>query len=586
MLANLRYALCQVYRRLLHDQEASFLPVSAVMLGATVVAMGAAMDVSQRSSANSALISAADAAVLAATKNYDGEDRNLNSTQLAAAKLASKAEVERVATMFAKANLQFDKLNMDGSTLKVTAEEPTQEFTNDARVLTVKIRAEVKFKSSTSSLLGLGNKTMVVESTATKSFPLAREITMALDVTGSMAQAIPGESTSKIQGLRAAVTALFDDLSGVDPTRTYSSSELAAFTLPSDVKLGIIPYSENVNLTAWSPSGTRTNMIEEDQFEVAPGLESFVQSPGTSNKWTGCIKERSTDRSISGFNASNLATPSSAYDIIDAPAGAAAPGGGTYPKWQPLVTRPIARRTNYSGTWYNDSSWNWYSMTGVSPLYTQRDSSSSAYYPITGTYSYSASGSGSPNASIICPPPSLPMQSGVKRSDMVNYLNQLNPNGNTMSNLGLMWAQRMISPQKPLTGGVAYGTKGTQKIVVLMTDGYITADSYSVSEVNAYGNGYERRVRDTSNGDENRLAFEQRLAMVCQSTKWPAGYSGTSPAVRLFVVLFGLTSSEVDAKRPLYETCATPGDFIAAKTNKELADAFRKIGGSDLRISE
>jgi Flp pilus assembly protein TadG len=569
-------------RQVLEDQRGSFLPTAAIMLGAVVVAMGTALDVSQRAASKSALIAAVDSAALAAAKSYDGEDRNLDSAQLVSARAAAKTEVERLANMYAKANLNFGKLNMDGATFELTAEPPKQEYTNDARVLTVKVKGKVKFMSSTSALLGMASSSMEVESTATKSFPLNREIAMALDVTGSMGGNIPGESKTKLQGLREAVMAMYDHMVGIDPTRTYTTTELNNFTLPSDVKIGIVPYSENVNLTAWSPTGSRVNMIEADQFDVPAGLETWVSNPGTSGNWTGCIRERDTDRSISGFNATNVTAPATAYDILDVPAG------GAVPKWMPLFARPVARRTlQWNGSWSNDSSWNWYNMTGVTPVYAQRDSNSGQYYPTT-PYSYLTSASGgSTNASVICPSPSLPMDSGIKRNDMQTYLNQLQANGNTMSNLGFAWANRMISPQKPLTGGVAYGQRGTQKILVLMTDGYIVSGSYSVSEIDAYGNAYERRVRDTSDvSNEVRLAFEQRLAMVCQSAKWPQGYVGTSPAVRLFVVLFGLTQSQVEAKRSLYERCATPGDFIAARSNKELADAFKKIGGSDLRISE
>ena len=126
-------------------------------------------------------------------------------------------------------------------------------------------------------------------------------------------------------------------------------------------------------------------------------------------------------------------------------------------------------------------------------------------------------------------------------------------NGNTNITIGLAWGLSMLSPDAPLTEGVAWGTKDLTKVLILITDGENTQN---------------RWTSDTSKIDE-------RTKLACAAVK---GQKIVLYTVRL-----------QDGNASLLSQCASNGDtYFNVENVNDLVPTFQAIGEqlSDLRISK
>lgn len=151
-----------------------------------------------------------------------------------------------------------------------------------------------------------------------------------------------------------------------------------------------------------------------------------------------------------------------------------------------------------------------------------------------------------------CSAPVVPLTSDV--DTVTDALDSLSASGETYIPSGLTWGWRVLSPDEPYTGGVAYGAKSdgitVRKILVLMTDGTNTkSPSYPAHD------------------DTDRVVSDNLTGELCGNIK------GTG--IEIFTVAFEVDD---DDTKTLLKTCATSSDhFFNATSAEELRTAFVNI---------
>ncbi len=197
-----------------------------------------------------------------------------------------------------------------------------------------------------------------------------------------------------------------------------------------------------------------------------------------------------------------------------------------------------------------------------------------------------------------CPPAITPLIE--TKSDIVAAIDEMQPwhRGGTMSNLGLAWGWRVISPNwrvrwgapSPSTLPLDYGEPDMVKVIILLTDGVNQwydwpsalpgspdSGTYPDADYTAYGRLSEARLGTTDNGDAT-TEINARMLRLCQNVKDEG------------VIVYTITFQENDpATQDLFRDCATtPQHYKNSPTNDDLRDTFRLIAGelSNLRLAE
>jgi len=220
-----------------------------------------------------------------------------------------------------------------------------------------------------------------------------------------------------------------------------------------------------------------------------------------------------------------------------------------------------------------------------------------------------------------CPPAITPLI--TSKSDVLDAIDEMAPwhRGGTMSNLGLAWGWRVISPRwRGLWGGdtpdelpLDYHTTNMHKVVVLLTDGNNewydwpgTDDSncgnkspkmglpgknsyqsavcntyagyFPGADYTAYGRLNEGRLGTTTQSGANAI-LDDRMLEMCSAMK--------AEGIIIYTLTFG--PSPDAGTKTLFETCATESDmYFHAATGSTLEQAFEEIADqlSTLRIAE
>jgi len=203
-----------------------------------------------------------------------------------------------------------------------------------------------------------------------------------------------------------------------------------------------------------------------------------------------------------------------------------------------------------------------------------------------GTYQNSGTG---PNLG--CPSRILPL-TNVK-ADLIAEIRDLDAwhRGGTLSDLGMAWGRRVLSPAAPFTEGKAWNTPDWEKAVVLMTDGenqfYKLDNSPWPNEPNGsvYSDFTGAEWMQTSNprvGTNTKSVatgvVNARLAQLCTDMK--------AQGIIIYTVTF--TSSINASTRQIFKDCATdPTKWFDSPTQADLQSAFTAIAIelSRLRVS-
>lgn len=173
------------------------------------------------------------------------------------------------------------------------------------------------------------------------------------------------------------------------------------------------------------------------------------------------------------------------------------------------------------------------------------------------------------SGNLFCPEqPITPLE--ASRQVIEDKIDALTASGATLTNIGLVWGWRALSPvwrgdwggEIPQDRPLDYDSEGNIKAIVFMTDG-----EASVFDYTAYGLRSEERL-GTSNFTLANQEVDNRLLAVCNSMK--------DEGIQIFTIMFDLNNPTVET---LYRDCATSDEhFFDTPTGEDLEAAFRKIG--------
>jgi Flp pilus assembly protein TadG len=159
----------------------------------------------------------------------------------------------------------------------------------------------------------------------------------------------------------------------------------------------------------------------------------------------------------------------------------------------------------------------------------------------------------------------LPLTSN--RTTIISRINGLRADGNTLSNLGMVWGYRVLSPEFPFREGVAWNNQDWRKVALLMTDG----DNFINDVYSAYGPWNILRMTDEM--------LNVRLAQTCENMK--------EDGITIYTITF--TSNIDNRTKDYFRQCASDTDkYIDAPTQADLIAAFEQISRelSNIHISE
>lgn len=183
------------------------------------------------------------------------------------------------------------------------------------------------------------------------------------------------------------------------------------------------------------------------------------------------------------------------------------------------------------------------------------------------------------SGNLFCPvQPITPLE--PSRQAIEDKVSALSASGATLTNIGMAWGWRSISPtwqgnwgkDTPADRPLDYNVKSNIKALVFMTDGLASVFDYT-----AYGLRSEERL-GTSNHSLANQEVDRRLLTVCNSMK--------DQGIQVFTIMFDLNNPTVET---LYRNCATSDEhFFDSPTGEDLETAFKKIGRqlTNLRLSQ
>lgn len=326
------------------------------------------------------------------------------------------------------------------------------------------------------------------------------EVVMILDNTGSMS------TNNNIRSLRTA-------------TKNFINILFDSVSEPELVKIGLVPYASSVNV---GPYGMGYDMDDNDYgdpFVVPPNndiYDTYVSGyykynsygineddleykPSKKGQWHGCVLA--------------LDYPDDTDDDSLGP-------------WEMY-------RHDYNGysTYKNKKKYQGYKGT-------QGDYYNAEYGP-----------------NISCPRQSIvPLMSD--QDFLIDAADNMEADGSTLGNIGLVWGWRVLSPEEPFVEGAEYEDEQWDKVALIMTDGVNSMSSY----YSAYGRS------NTHNIDDDDL--DDRLSDTCENMK--------AAGILVYAVTFddGVNQST----KNLYRDCATqPSNYHDAPTQDDLEEVFEKI---------
>lgn len=119
---------------------------------------------------------------------------------------------------------------------------------------TVTGTASVVVPMTVMKAFGMADRTINVTCSAEMAIPNT-DVMFVLDVTGSMNDLIPGDTVTKISGLKKAVKCFYEALERVNTTEVCGNDPTATtYTGTAQIRIGFVPYSINVNVGKLLPN--------------------------------------------------------------------------------------------------------------------------------------------------------------------------------------------------------------------------------------------------------------------------------------------------------------------------------------------
>ncbi len=376
-------------------------------------------------------------------------------------------------------------------------------------------------------------------------------VALVLDNTGSMWANSGGKS--RINGLRDASLSLTAELFKPENSK-------------DEIRVGVVPYTSMVNPGLEYSEIVDTSMTSDFRVADPQGLTGLAASdlavlkyaPADKTQWKGCVYERD-----------------GAASIDDTP-----PGGAN--NWRPLIW-PI----------YNDNLYEVYKSGG----------SKGQIDPNTVDPGGNKNANSFTGPNVGCPTPILPLTN--KQSDVNAALTAMTAwnRGGTLSDIGMAWGIRVLSPSAPFTesntikdtktGESIWESPRWRRAIVLMTDGdnlvYNAGNEGTRvkagterSDITGYGRLGEAKMNGlfkSNNAGTVKTRVDERLLQLCESAK--------KDNIVVYTVVF--SNSANAATRAIYESCASDkGKYWYAPSAEALNSAFGAIGSdlNKLRITK
>ncbi|MBB4287080.1 TadE/TadG family type IV pilus assembly protein [Roseospira goensis] len=348
------------------------------------------------------------------------------------------------------------------------------------------------------------------------------EVALVLDVTGSMMY------HGKMGSMRTAAEDMVNILFGDETVHPY-------------LRVSIVPYVTAVNPGPEAFGGSTSPTPPSWWPEPTPpgywrpwwpyAYVPFEYKPYSTDGlgWKGCVEERFGSDLMGDDN----------------------PGG-----FIPYASPPDDSYTDYN----ND--YEWYDMPNTV-----------RYNPVV--WGYGSDKTYGPNRG--CPSPIVPLTD--TKADLVPYIRDMQYwYGGTMSDVGMAWGRRVLSPEAPFTEGKPWNTEDWEKAIVIMTDGMNQFNGvYSGIGVRSSSNS---RI-GTSSTYWARRVVDRRFADVCEDIK--------ADGILVYTVTFATPSNPLDSgTKALFRDCATdPTKWFDSPSAEDLKANFRAIAIelSKLRIS-
>lgn len=483
--------MCAIIHTLLHRYRHSTLGAVAVAFGLTLPlflsAAGVAVDSGRGWLVKQRLSSALDAAALAAAAGASNDAE----------------EIEEKVEAFLLANYPDDRIGQT-SDFNVSLDE-------ESDTLTVSAEAEVE----TTFMKLFGFDTLTVASTVSvKRQVRGLEVVMVLDVTGSM--------EPHMSALREAAENFVDILF----TRANE---------PDDVKIGMVPFSNSVNVGPYGLGYDEDDIEYGDPFVIPPASDIY--------------RKTSYGNGMSPYSGYNyrIREQDLEYDL------------SKKGQWHGCVIENNSYDTDdHDGPWYMYR----YDFNGSKDSYYNNTYRSSPFVSYGDYYNHYYG----PNYQ--CPrQPIVPLTSD--EDFLLDAIDNLTSDGNTLVNIGMVWGWRVISPSEPFTEGASYDNPDWDKAIMLMTDGENTMDGM----YNAHGR--------TDQHGMNKNNLDTALAEICADMK------AQPNDILIYTVAFedGVSNST----KTLLRNCASdPTKFFDAPDSDDLVDVFEQISRelSNLHITD
>jgi hypothetical protein len=418
------------------------------------------------------------------------------------------------------------------------------------------------------------------------------ELALVLDNTGSMAQTLSGSSASKISGLKTAANNLLAQL--------FAQSGSAQYYI------GIVPFASTVNVgmtPSWqgaqsatisaslSPGTWLKQTFSYNSSGVSMSGSPSVSLSGTSwawsgSGWGGCAVEphdSSGNLAALAYSPSSAtATPTSPY-LQFTPYYYNVPPAGlavyTQTTSQHKTTCTTTTVSQVPATIGSGSEGTCTTTSSTLPI-SQWDQTST-----TRTYTLNQN-----NLCIGTPVTFLTNDS----KQLTNAIAAMQPAGNTIIPLGLLWGWRMLSSswagtwnQRSTIGTtlpLPEGAMGLQRVLILMTDGQndVTSSNIPGQEV-TYFNGLSgvgtnnlhapsvTSATDTggtlASGSIILNDINSYQAAVCTAIK--------NAGITIYTIAFGAGAAGTSL-----QSCASPGDYYVASSNSSLNAVFQQIASN------
>lgn len=441
---------------------------------------------------------------------YNVKNRLGNALDKAALAVASSSGTEEELTermnAFLEANYPDSKIGQM-TDVALELDEHTVSITGHARVNTTFMR-----------VFGFDYMTVGAYTEVTREVR-GLEVVMVLDNTGSMS------TNNNIATLRTAaasfVNILFD-----------------AVNDPEDIKIGMAPYASSVRVGRYGLGQNPDGSVYGDgtSFVTLPPGVSYTTNKNSSTGWFGCVVEHKSEN----YDPAATHVNNSYGQLWKTAASCTTASNCRGHGWDASATNndpaPNDIPDNYTGPWdiymYGTVTRN---CSGTcNPKYTfNKDSMPNRYCP---------------NA------PILPLTSD--RNALLSNISLMQADGATLSNTGLAWGYRLLSPDPPFTEGSEWGDIDWDKAILFMTDG----------ETSMGGNFTSYWF--TNKNDIDNSSLDDRLGEICDALK--------ENGVLIYTVTFA--AGVPDETKAAYRACATSEDtYYDAPSQSDLVAAFEGI---------